>query len=398
MEVMRKCPICGYSKIEYIKTINLNLSKEMRGKINYPKSHDIVCCDKCGMVYANSSLSKDDVDNYYISCNMYDNLEEVESEVQLEVCEINFNALMPYLTDETQIIDVGCGGGVFLKYLKNKGYNKLYGMDPSESSVNRLKEAGINGIIGSMYEEIPKEWHEKFDVVVCTSVFEHLLFPDSALKNLTKLVKNDGIIYLVVPDAEGFCMYLREVPNYFNHEHINYFTTKTLDYLCSRNGLMRLSPDEECRHILMPSSPEMAVFAVYQFTTKGSDKVIDIPDENGKNSVIEYFRLIEQRQKQNRRRIEKLIDLDKQIIIWGTGSLSSALLSEIPNLENNVECFIDNDSSKQGTTHWGKEIFGPDVLMSYPNAIVMVCIMINRDSVINQIRGMKLENELFLLS
>lgn len=397
MNIMRKCPICGSDEMEFIKKINLNLSVEMRQKIKYPKSHDIVCCDKCGMVFVNSPLSKEDIDNYYISCNMYDNMGEVKSEDLLEVCEINFNALLPYLTDEPKIIDVGCGGGAFLKFLKDKGYNKLYGLDPSESSVSKLKEEGINGIVGSVYEELPKEWHGKFDVVVCTSVFEHLLFPDIALKNLTELVKKDGIIYLVVPDAEGFSKYLREVPNYFNHEHINYFTTKTMDYLCSRNGLLRLSSDEECRHILTPNSPEMAIFAIYKFTANSSDKVIDIPDKEGKKSVIEYFRLIEQQQKQNRRRIEELISQDKQIIIWGTGSLSSALLTEIPGLENKVECFIDNNSNKQGTTHWGKEIFGPDVLMSYPNAIIMVCIMINRDSVIKQIREMKLKNELFLL-
>ena len=92
-----------------------------------------------------------------------------------------------------------------------------------------------------------------------------------------------------------------------------------------------------------------------------------------------------------------MISQDKQIIIWGTGGLSSSLLTEIPSLENKVECFIDNNINKQGTTYWGKEIFGPDVLMSYPDAIIMVCIMINRDSVIKQIQEMNIKNELFLL-
>lgn len=396
MRLKRKCPVCGADEGEWLYKIPLNISAEMRKKINYPQSYDVVCCNNCGMLFADSSLSKEDVDEYYIHCNMYDNASNVKKDTYLEGCELYYSAILPYITMESEIIDVGCGNGNFLKFLKDKGYSNLYGLDPSESSINELKQNGIKGIVGSVYDEIPDKFRNRYDIVILSGVLEHLLFPDICLENIINLIKKNGVLYIVVPNAEGFRKYLREVPNYFNHEHINYFTSNTLDYICNKNGLSRCSSDENCYHVVTPASPEMVISAAYKFSTSAKEDVCF--DDAGKASVKEYFHLIEQKQNRNRVAIRNLLKEDTKIIIWGTGGLAASLLNDIPELLDKVECFVDNDTHRQSIHYYGKKVVSPDELHSHPLETIMICIMINRDSVVKQIQDMKLSNKLFLLS
>jgi len=54
-----------------------------------------------------------------------------------------YKAFEPYLRG--YIVDVGCGSGDWLIYLKNKGHDSLFGIDPDE---NNIKILGNNRIIG----------------------------------------------------------------------------------------------------------------------------------------------------------------------------------------------------------------------------------------------------------
>lgn len=397
MFLKRKCPICGTQFGELIKRVPLNLSIEMREKIKYPYYYDLVSCNQCGMLFADTELSKEEIDNYYIQCNMYDSMSSVKEDIYIESCNLYFEAILPYLTQHSRIIDIGCGNGMFLKFLKDRGYTNLYGIDPSESSINNLNKNGITGIVGSAYDKIPSEWSKKFDVVISTGVLEHLLFPDICLTGFINLMKETGILYIAVPNAMGFKKYLRDIPNYFNQEHINFFTPKTLDYFFNKRGLFRCSSDEECYHVVVPNSPEMVISAVYTLSCNKKES-IKVFDEEGKKSIIEYFYLVEEKQEKNKKELMKLLKTDEKIAIWGTGGLSGSLLNDIPELADKVEFFVDNDINRQGKFYWRKKIIAPSELKLYPDVTIIICVMLNRDSVINQIRTMKILNKIFLLS
>lgn len=88
MLLKRKCPVCGAQQGVLIKRLPLNLSAEMRSRINYPDHFNLVSCDECGMLFSDISLTKADVDNYYVNCNMYDNASNVKSKVYDEGCKL----------------------------------------------------------------------------------------------------------------------------------------------------------------------------------------------------------------------------------------------------------------------------------------------------------------------
>lgn len=388
--LQRKCPVCGCEEGEMIRTVPVSplLCEDSR-----LCSYDIVSCADCGMVFADSALTAEQLDAYYTSCNMYDTASYNKVEEYKANQELYFSQILPYLNKDTKLADIGCANGYFLRFLREKGYSNLWGIDPSESSIRKLREAQINGVVGSAYDRGILEGKKgTFDIVTVCGVLEHLLFPELAVQNIKRLLKSDGILYILVPNAEGFERYPWELPNYFNREHINYFTPKTLDFLLCRAGLHRCSPDVDCRTIVMPAEvplPEMAISAAYRLRPA---------DETGRISVCSYFDQFENRWANVKRAVLESLDSGKPILIWGTGALSAFLLSNMPELLERVVGFLDNDKSRHGTNYYGKQIFRPEEISRWKDAAIIVCVMTSRNSVLHQIDEMRIKNQIILLS
>lgn len=107
---------------------------------------------------------------------------------------------------QRRIADAGCGPGYFLWLLQRalvaEGYQPaaLFGLDYSlaalEVARKLLPQAEFRCLdIDALLLE------ERFDIVVCMDVLEHLLHPDRALRNLTQLVAPGGILLLTVPNG-----------------------------------------------------------------------------------------------------------------------------------------------------------------------------------------------------
>ena len=70
------------------------------------------------------------------------------------------------------VIDIGCGFGLFLDFIVNNYEVDAYGYDPAPEAINYLNSKGINGKVGGL-EHI--NLTNKFDVVLLINVLEHLL-------------------------------------------------------------------------------------------------------------------------------------------------------------------------------------------------------------------------------
>lgn len=61
----RNCLVCGNNSSNILRKINMKIPKEY----HLPDSYNVVVCEKCGMVYADTSASMADYDWYYANCN-----------------------------------------------------------------------------------------------------------------------------------------------------------------------------------------------------------------------------------------------------------------------------------------------------------------------------------------
>ncbi len=98
---------------------------------------------------------------------------------------------------DIRILDIGCGNGLFLEYLKGQGYNNILGIDLSQENIIICKGKGLNVLEIDVFTYLNRN-KEKFDLIVMNDIIEHILRDKVIL--LLKLIKlnlrNKGILLI----------------------------------------------------------------------------------------------------------------------------------------------------------------------------------------------------------
>jgi 2-polyprenyl-3-methyl-5-hydroxy-6-metoxy-1,4-benzoquinol methylase len=147
-----------------------------------------------------------------IEHNSLDGMNKFYSDPDLVKISVNHERLLFYNSvidllidngvnfDSKSIVDVGCGTGHLLKTIYDKFDNvNLMGLDYSDSA---LKIAKKTCPIADLYQfNIYDGYPQKFDIVLCTEVLEHLLYPEKALETCLETVADDGVLLVTVPNG-----------------------------------------------------------------------------------------------------------------------------------------------------------------------------------------------------
>lgn len=100
-----------------------------------------------------------------------------------------------------KILDIGCGRGWMLSLLRDKKWD-VYGTELSQGSSSFAKtELGVN-VLTKKVEDCNFET-SFFDVITLWHVLEHLPDPVSSLKEVNRVMKVGGVLYVEVPDFGG---------------------------------------------------------------------------------------------------------------------------------------------------------------------------------------------------
>lgn len=94
------------------------------------------------------------------------------------------------------ILDVGCGTGINLKYLQELG--KAYGLDISEDALKFSRSRGLPSLICGSADKLPFK-DGFFDQVLALDVIEHIDEDLSAVRELCRVLKPGGHLIITVP-------------------------------------------------------------------------------------------------------------------------------------------------------------------------------------------------------
>ena len=87
-----------------------------------------------------------------------------------------------------QILDIGCGNGIFVEYLLSRGYRSTIGYDPFVKEFSTLNE------------------DQQFDYVIANDVIEHVENPKAFLLSNVERLKSNGVLYVGTADSEDINM------------------------------------------------------------------------------------------------------------------------------------------------------------------------------------------------
>jgi ubiquinone/menaquinone biosynthesis C-methylase UbiE len=97
------------------------------------------------------------------------------------------------------LLDVGCGTGATLQYLKRRSnFKSLRGLEPSEEAMKFCKKRGLDDITEGQAEDVPFS-EETFDVVTAMDVIEHVDDDRKALSEFVRVCKTGGKVVIFVP-------------------------------------------------------------------------------------------------------------------------------------------------------------------------------------------------------
>ncbi|MBP7652085.1 class I SAM-dependent methyltransferase [Candidatus Dependentiae bacterium] len=127
-----------------------------------------------------------------------------------------------------KILDAGCGLGKCLLYLKQKGFDNLYGLEFED----RINNDGIYVYKGDFLETA---FNTAFDFIMFNNVIEHVPEPEKFICKAYKLLNEKGVVRVQVPNDLSYTQYKAVAKNnyenfyfYNPYEHLNYFSFESV--------------------------------------------------------------------------------------------------------------------------------------------------------------------------
>jgi len=236
-----QCNYCGTSRYYLVYKKPRKDKKEASpqegyaiSESNLEKPNKIVRCMACGLVYAIRDISTRHIAKDYESMVDADYIKEENgrrAQARIILSKFKFKR-------GGRLLDIGCGPGFFLDEAKRCGWS-AEGLDLSLWAKKYCKEHFNIDVFQGTLEEV-KFPDRSFDVIVMMDVIEHLEDPKSTLKELRRILKNDGIIYISTPDINSLWSKLLGARWWgVNKYHLFYFSRKTLEQIFEAVGFKR---------------------------------------------------------------------------------------------------------------------------------------------------------------
>lgn len=134
------------------------------------------------------------------------------------------------------ILDVGCGTGVFLHSMHETGWTTT-GLEPDVNA--RLKASEIFNINVLPSPELFNLKHSSFDAITLWHVLEHVHSLHEYVMQLKKLITQRGLIFIAVPNFTSYdaSRYKQEWAGYDVPRHLYHFSPKSMNTLVKIHGM-----------------------------------------------------------------------------------------------------------------------------------------------------------------
>lgn len=195
MKQLTECPVCRSSLIKP------SFAAATTRKIDQRKWSASLCAN-CDHQFLNPQPSWDELIPYYNDAYVaYDPMHGAEASDEEEIARARNSGTIRFIAVSAglRVLDVGCGGGWFLRMCKALGAD-VQGVEPGKPAADMTARQGLP-VFHGMLEKYAGTTRKKFDVVTANHVVEHVPDPVATLKAMKSVLAPGGYIWIAVPNA-----------------------------------------------------------------------------------------------------------------------------------------------------------------------------------------------------
>lgn len=198
-----------------------------------------VICKNCGLVYINPRQNQQEIKKYYRAeyRKQYDAV-DIESEEYRKEKEDLAKDISLVAKKRGKVLEIGCANGVLLNEIKKARPDlNVFGVEPAVELAKKAKEKNKLNVFCGMLNEF--ETDKKFDFIVLNHVLEHFENPLAELKHIKKLLADDGLLFVAVPDIRR--PYRDFEKCFLQSAHLYNFSSRTIKILFKLAGFQIFS-------------------------------------------------------------------------------------------------------------------------------------------------------------
>jgi 2-polyprenyl-3-methyl-5-hydroxy-6-metoxy-1,4-benzoquinol methylase len=242
-----------------------------------------------------------------------------------------------------KILDYGCAKGTVLKRLYAKRQDIIpYLFDVSQMYVP-LWKSFLNAEQYASYNP-REEWNGLFDIVTSFFAFEHVQDPLKELASIKKLIKPEGLIYMIVPNV------YENAGDFIVADHVHHYSEVSLNYMFLKAGFQVVEIDNTSH------------FGAYIIIARNSDQHLDFKADTNKLEKIKvtslnlagYWRDLQSKINS----FENAMG-NKKAAIYGAGVYGNFIAISLKDFDK-IDSFIDQNPLLQGKPILNKPVTLPN--------------------------------------
>jgi homoserine O-acetyltransferase len=106
---------------------------------------------------------------------------------------LDYDSIIHFIPEGSSVLDLGCGTGELLAYLKKRGHHRLMGIEIDEEAILSCMERGLNVIHADLNKQLFQFQDKQFDIVVLSQTLQVILDIEKLLCDIVRVGKR-GII------------------------------------------------------------------------------------------------------------------------------------------------------------------------------------------------------------
>ena len=250
--IVNICKICESSKGEIVLDIS-NEKDTYLDYINIPYegiNTQYKECSKCGLIFRSHILSDEEKNLLYEKFRDIELRGESKKEYFIRITSLpdeksenreKCNYLRSFINESGNVLDVGCGAGVFLYKFKQE-FKKwsAVGVEPTNEFSNEAEKYGIKIKYGYLNEQT---FNKKFDLITMIHVLEHVDNLRDILTQVKSYMHEDSLFYIEVPNSKD----IGDLPkshDRFMSQHDYIFSSRVLEKLLLDSGYIMIDMQE----------------------------------------------------------------------------------------------------------------------------------------------------------